>query len=142
MIMRVSLIALDSNSYFSWKETYSNHLVDMPEHMLASSTRSLRSGRALRVIPRGKQRLTVYRAHQFDHKNKEIDVIHEKESFRSNFSEYISSRAIQKCIRCFDSIVLESIFCAEHFFVWLPKFEIVMKIWHFSIIPRMLPGSF
>ena len=29
-------------------------------------------GRALRVIPRGEQRLTVYRAHQVCHKNEDI----------------------------------------------------------------------
>ena len=84
-------------------------------------------GKALRVIPRGKQRLTVYRAHQVwlnlvsekiakvDHKNEEIDIIYEKKSLRSNFPGCISSWPIQKCIRCIDPIVLGSISVEDNF---------------------------
>ena len=53
--------------------------------MLASSIRALRSERALRVIPRGKQRLTVYRAHQVA-----VNLVSEKSGEIEHKSEDIS----------------------------------------------------
>jgi len=106
IIMHFFLNGLDSNSCFSSKKTYSNHLGDMSEHMIDSSTPSLRSGRALRVIPRGKQRLTVYRAHQISHPSIEkISRLMIQNSLRicQNFPETKSDPTVLEMLRVYSS---------------------------------------
>ena len=53
--------------------------------------------KALRVIPRGKHRLTVYRAHQVDHKNedisKSVSSIDSGAIFQTRRGQYLSRNA-------------------------------------------------
>jgi len=96
------------------------------------SVREICGGKGLRVIPRGKQRLTVYRAHQVC-----VFVWH-----GTNFCTFLRSRAIQECICCVCLCVLEKVVREKIFFCDTEKVEIFMKIWLFSKMPKKHPWSF